>query len=195
VSTALVPGSLDPITNGHVDIIERAARLFDQVLVVIFPNPGKHSTLFTLDERLDMTRAVLSGLSNVRVDADDGLLIRYARRQGVKVIVKGLRAVSDFEYEFQMAQMNRDLSEETETLFMISRPEHTYLSSSIVKELASYGADIGALVPPIVAARLREKFAPSATHEYPADAGRAIDHHCEGQGSQCRKTSGFTSTR
>ncbi|PZN12960.1 MAG: pantetheine-phosphate adenylyltransferase [Bacillota bacterium] len=156
--TALCPGSFDPITNGHVDIIERASRLFDRVLVTIFVNSSK-SPWFTPEERVELARRSTAHLPNVIVDSYDGLLVEYARRHGVKVIIKGLRAVSDFEYEFQMAQINKHLAGDLETMFMMTRPENAYLSSSIVKELARYGVDPVGLVPEPVREALRARAA------------------------------------
>lgn len=154
---ALCPGSFDPITNGHLDIIERAAHIFDQVLVTVFYNTTK-DPMFTVDERMALAREATKNIPNVQVDSCQGLLIDYARARGVNAVIKGLRAVSDFEYEFQMAQMNKQFSEHVETLFMMTRPQHSYLSSSIVKELARFGADITPLVPAVVAGKLTAKF-------------------------------------
>ncbi|HEY8393901.1 MAG TPA: pantetheine-phosphate adenylyltransferase [Thermaerobacter sp.] len=156
--TALCPGSFDPITNGHLDIIERASRLFDRVLVTVFVNSSK-SPWFTAEERVELARQATAHLPNVTVDSYDGLLVEYAHRHGVKVIIKGLRAVSDFEYEFQMAQINKYLAEDLETMFMMTRPENAYLSSSIVKELARYGVDPVGLVPEPVREALRARAA------------------------------------
>lgn len=156
--TALCPGSFDPITNGHLDIIERASRLFDRVLVTVFVNSSK-SPWFTPEERVELARRATAHLPNVTVDSYDGLLVEYARRHGVKVIIKGLRAVSDFEYEFQMAQINKHLAGDLETMFMMTRPENAYLSSSIVKELARYGVDPVGLVPEPVREALRVRAA------------------------------------
>ncbi|MBX5464578.1 MAG: pantetheine-phosphate adenylyltransferase [Clostridia bacterium] len=154
---ALCPGSFDPLTYGHLDVIERAARVFEQVYVTIFQNDAK-APLFTVEERLEMCREAVAHLPNVTVDAYHGLLVEYARKQGVGIVVKGLRAVSDFEYEFQMAQMNRRLDAELETFFIIARPEHAYLSSSIVKTIARFGGSVSGLVPPHVESRLLGKF-------------------------------------
>lgn len=154
---ALCPGTFDPITNGHLDIIERAARVFDRVYVTVFPNPDKAS-LFSLEERLEMARAAVSGLDNAVVEAFDGLVTEYVRARGIQVVIRGLRAVSDFEYEFQMAQMNMRLNPDLDTYFMMTRPEHAYLSSSIVKTVARYGGDVRGLVPAPVADRLLDKY-------------------------------------
>lgn len=155
--TALCPGTFDPVTNGHVDIVQRAAGLFDRVVVGVVENPAKEP-LFSADERVDMLRAALSGLGNVDVESFSGLLVDHARRRGVGVIVKGLRAVSDFDYELQMAQMNRHLGE-VETCFVPTSPRWSYLSSSLVKEVAGFGGDVSGLVPDQVLSRLKEKMA------------------------------------
>lgn len=153
---AICPGSFDPVTLGHLDIIERSARIFDRVLVVVFTNPQK-TPLFTTDERLSMLREVTGCWSNVEVDASSGLLSEYAERVGARVIVKGLRAVSDFESEFQMARMNRKLAPAIETMFMPTANEFSYLSSSLVKEVARLGGCVDGLVPAVVAVCLGDK--------------------------------------
>jgi pantetheine-phosphate adenylyltransferase len=155
--TALCPGTFDPVTNGHVDIVQRAAALFDRVVVAVVENPGKEP-LFSVAERVEMLREALSGLGNVEVESFSGLLVDHARSRGVGVIVKGLRAVSDFDYELQMAQMNRHLGE-VETCFVPTSPRWSYLSSSLVKEVAGYGGDVSGLVPDHVLSRLKEKMA------------------------------------
>lgn len=154
---AVCPGTFDPVTCGHLDIIERAARLFDQVFVVVFRNPEK-LPLFEVQERVSMLEESTRHLKNVSVNASDGLLVEYARKVGAKAIVKGLRAVSDFEYEFQMALMNRKLDPDVETMFVATSTEHAYLSSSMVKMLAGFGACTRGLVPPGVDEMLRRKF-------------------------------------
>jgi pantetheine-phosphate adenylyltransferase len=154
---AICPGSFDPVTNGHLDIISRAARIFDQVTVAILTNPRK-SPLFTLDERIDLLLAVTADMPNVKVARADGLLVNFAREQGAQVIVKGLRPIQDFEYEWQMGMVNMELNDEIETYFLMSRKEYSYLSSSIVRELATYGGNVDLLVPPLVAERLKAKF-------------------------------------
>ena len=153
---AVCPGSFDPVTNGHLDIIERAGRLYDEVRVVIGENRSK-SRLFSVDERLEMLREVTSGMDNVRVDSFTGLLVDYCRTQGIPVIVKGLRAVSDFDYELQMAQMNDQLAG-VETVFLATNSRHSFLSSSLVKDVAAGGGDVSALVPPTVCDRLVARF-------------------------------------
>ena len=153
--TALCPGTFDPVTNGHLDIIERAARRFDALLVGVLDNPAKQP-LFAAEERVSMLKEATHHLSNVEVDAFSGLLVDYAKRRGADVVVKGLQAVTDFEYEIQMAQMNHSLSG-LETLFMTAAPQWSFLSSSLIKEVARFGGDVSGLVPPVVAERLREQ--------------------------------------
>jgi len=157
VSTlAVYPGSFDPLTNGHVDIIHRGARLFDRIVVAILLNVEK-SPLFTVDERVDIAREVFANNPNVEVDTFDGLLVDYARGKGASAIVRGLRAISDFEYEMQMALMNRHLNPEVETVFMMPAETYTYVSSRIVKEVVALGGSVTNLVPSIVDDRLRRK--------------------------------------
>jgi pantetheine-phosphate adenylyltransferase len=152
VRRAVVPGSFDPVTNGHVDVINRAAALYDELIVAVLVNPGK-AGLFDVEERMAMLRDAVAGLPNVRVDSFQGLLVDYCRAQDVPVIVKGLRAVSDFEYELQMAQMNRELAG-VETLFVPTAPQVGHLSSSLVKQIAQFGGDVSTLVPKAVHDRL-----------------------------------------
>ena len=158
MSTALCPGSFDPVTNGHIDIIERTARHFDHVIVAVVRNPQKASGLFNLDERLEMLREVTGHLPNVKLDFFTGLLVEFAEEVGAHAIVKGLRAVSDFDYELQMAQMNQKLSG-IDTFFISTTPQHSFLSSSLVREVARFGGDVSSLVPPTVARRLELRFA------------------------------------
>ena len=155
--TALCPGTFDPVTNGHLDIIERAAERFDAVIVGVLDNPAKQP-LFAVDERVQMLKDVTADLGNVEVDPFSGLLVEYATRRGAGVVVKGLRAVTDFEFEIQMAQMNHQLTG-LETLFMPTSPSWSFLSSSLVKEVARFGGDVSGLVPKIVNERLTEALA------------------------------------
>jgi len=153
---AVYPGSFDPLTNGHVDIIERGARLFDRIIVAILVN-GEKSPLFSMAERVDIARAVFRNHPNVEVDTFDGLLVDYVARRQANVIVRGLRAVSDFEYEFQMALMNRELASTIETVFMMPAVKYSYISSRLIKEVFALGGKVHGLVPDMVEARLREK--------------------------------------
>lgn len=142
----IYPGSFDPITVGHMDIIRRSCRIFDRVIVAVLHNPAKRGT-FPLDERLRLIRTACADLPTVTVDSFDGLLVDYVRQTGAQVVVRGLRAVTDFEAEFQMAQVNHQVSPTMETLFMMTLPEHAYISSSVVRELATFGGDISPFVP------------------------------------------------
>ena len=153
---AVYPGSFDPLTNGHVDIISRGARLFDRIIVAILVNAEK-SPLFTMDERVEITRTVFRDHPNVEVDTFDGLLVDYVARRGAQVIVRGLRAVSDFEFEFQMALMNQRLNAKIETVFMMPAEQYTYISSRLIKEVFALGGRVHGLVPELVEQRLREK--------------------------------------
>ena len=159
--TAICPGSFDPLTLGHVDIIRRAARQFDRVVVAVLHNTGK-APLFTVPERLEFIRATFADDPRVEADAFSGLLVAYARRQGAAAIVRGIRAVSDFEYEFQMALMNRRLAPEVETVFLTPAEEYSYVSSRLIKEITALSGDVSGLVPEAVAGRLIEKFASSS---------------------------------
>jgi len=154
--TALCPGTFDPVTNGHLDIIERAGRRFDAVVVGVLDNPAKEP-LFGVEDRVQMLEDVTSAMPTVSVASFGGLLVETAKDLGADVVVKGLRAVTDFEYEIQMAQMNHALAG-VETLFMTTSPAWSFLSSSLVKEVARFGGDVSGLVPPVVAERLREVF-------------------------------------
>lgn len=157
---AVYPGSFDPVTNGHLDVIDRAARLFDEVLVAIAHNETK-TGLFTFEERVALLEEAVRHHPNVRVTQFQGLLVDYARSVDAHVVIRGLRAVSDFEYEFQMALMNRKLDGNVETMFLMPKEEYTYLSSRLVKEIARLGGDIDAFVPDCIARALRAKFARS----------------------------------
>ena len=154
---AVYPGSFDPLTNGHVDIIQRGARLFDRIVIALLVNRDK-APLFSVEERLELTREVFSGEPNVEVDTFDGLLVDYARRRHANVIVRGLRAISDFEYELQMALMNRRLNDDIETVFMMPAEPYTYVSSRLVKEVFALGGSVAGLVPAAVEARLAAKY-------------------------------------
>ena len=153
---AVYPGSFDPLTNGHVDIIQRGARLFDRIVIALLVNRDK-APLFSVEERLELTREVFRTQPNVEVDTFDGLLVDYAHRRSANVIVRGLRAISDFEYELQMALMNRRLSDEIETVFMMPAEPYTYVSSRLVKEVFALGGSVAGLVPRVVEARLAAK--------------------------------------
>jgi pantetheine-phosphate adenylyltransferase len=161
VATALCPGSFDPVTNGHLDIIERTARHFDDVIVAVIRNPQKTASLFTLEERQAMLAEEISHLENVRIEFFKGLLVEFAKDHGAESIVKGLRAVSDFDYELQMAQMNQQLSG-IDTFFISTSPQYSFLSSSLVREVAKYGGDVSGMVPPKVATRLKQRYAEQA---------------------------------
>jgi pantetheine-phosphate adenylyltransferase len=156
--TAICPGTYDPVTNGHMDIISRAARVFDRVVVGVVRQPTrKESTVFTPEERKAFLEKATSELDNVEVEVFSVLLVEFAREHGASAIVKGLRAISDFEYEFEMNQLNRKLAPELETIFIIASPEYSFLSSTGVKELATFGGDVGDLVPQGVASALAER--------------------------------------
>jgi pantetheine-phosphate adenylyltransferase len=157
VRRAVCPGSFDPVTNGHLDIIGRASRLYDEIIVAMFVNQSKDS-MFAVDERREMLVEATAEYGNVRVDSFQGLVVDYCTAHDIKVIVKGLRAVSDFDYELQMAQMNRGLAG-VDTLFMPTNPEYSFLASSLVKEIAKWGGDVSTLVPPLVLKRLKDRAA------------------------------------
>jgi pantetheine-phosphate adenylyltransferase len=157
--TAIYPGSFDPLTNGHLDVIQRAAKLFDRVIVAVAQNDTKQP-LFTLAERLALVKAAIKHLPHVEADSFDGLLIEYAARQKAQAVVRGLRAVSDFEFEFQLALMNRKLNENVEAIFMMPKDTYTFLSSRIVKEIARLGGDVSSFVPPHVQTALIKKLKP-----------------------------------
>jgi pantetheine-phosphate adenylyltransferase len=172
--TAVYPGSFDPVTAGHVDVIARAAQTFDALVVAVGRNAGK-APLFSVEERVGMLGEVCAPWPHVTVDAFEGMLVQYARERGARVLVKGLRAVSDFEYEFQMALANKQLAPDIETLFMMTSPEYLYLSSSIVKEIARLGGDVSALVPAPVLRHLRERLGPRAQITEGAGGAAAAD--------------------
>ena len=157
MATALCPGSFDPVTNGHLDIIERTARHFDDVIVAVIRNPQKAQSLFSLAERQEMLHEVTAHIPNLHIEFFKGLMVDFARDHGADAIVKGLRAVSDFDYELQMAQMNQRLSG-IDTFFISTSPQHSFLSSSLVREVARFGGDVSSMVPPTVAKRLAERF-------------------------------------
>jgi len=160
VRRAVCPGSFDPVTNGHLDIVQRAASLFDEVIVAVGVNKSK-SRLFTPDERMDMLRQAVAHLPNVKVDGFSGLLTAFCEEHDIRAIVKGLRAVTDFDYELQMAQMNSSLAE-VETVFVPTSPEYSFLASSLVKEVAAFGGDVSGLVPEFVLERLTQRLAERA---------------------------------
>jgi len=156
MSLAVYPGSFDPITNGHIDIVQRSLKVFDRIIVAIAINPAK-SGLFSLEERKELIRGVYSGDSRVEVDSFDGLLVKYLEQRKANAVIRGLRAVSDFEYEFQMANMNRKLLPAAETFFLMTGADYFYVSSRLVKEVASLGGCVAGLVPETVRKRLLEK--------------------------------------
>jgi pantetheine-phosphate adenylyltransferase len=153
--TAIYPGTYDPVTNGHVDVIRRAAGIFDRVVVGVVGTPAHKQPTFSVDERVDFLRAALTDLDNVEVDVFKELVVEFARKWDAKVIVKGLRVISDFEWEFQMNQLNRTLAPEIETVYVMASPEVSFVSSSGIKEIAAYGGNVDELVPEAVAKRLR----------------------------------------
>ncbi|CCJ34551.1 pantetheine-phosphate adenylyltransferase [Caloramator australicus] len=155
---AIYPGSFDPITNGHLDIIVRASKIFDKVIVAVLENPEKKNPLFTIEERVELIKRVTKDIDNVEVESFKGLLVNYAKEKSAKVIIKGLRAVSDFEYELQMAMMNNKLNNQLETLFMMTSNKYSFLSSSLVKQVAMYGGCIKDLVPEEIIDDIRNKF-------------------------------------
>jgi pantetheine-phosphate adenylyltransferase len=155
---ALCPGTFDPVTNGHIDIIQRASRCFERVVVAVLENPAK-APLFSADERLAMLKEAMAEAENVEVESFSGLLVDYASSRGIRIIVKGIRAVTDFDFELQMAQMNNRMTG-VETFFVPTSPQWSYLSSSLIKEVVRFGGDISGLVPAFVADRLEEKLSP-----------------------------------
>ncbi|MDO8588540.1 MAG: pantetheine-phosphate adenylyltransferase [Armatimonadota bacterium] len=163
---AVYPGSFDPMTNGHLDLIERAASVFDEVIVAIAPNVGKEP-LFTVEERREMLSEVCRGLRNVSVDSFDGLLVSYVQKKNARVIVKGLRAVSDFQYEFEMALTNRRLAPSVETVFLMTSADYSYLSSSLVKEIAALGGSVQGLAPESVEEKLKQRLQEAVRRDTP----------------------------
>jgi len=155
---AIYPGSFDPVTNGHLDIIERGLKLFDKIIIAILTNPGKQF-LFTLEERMQMLEVCLKKFPNVKIDTFNGLTVDYAAQCNAQGILRGLRALSDFEYEFQMALMNRRLNREIQTVFLMTGMRWIYTSSSIIKEAAQFGGNIKGMVPPVVEKKMKEKYA------------------------------------
>ncbi len=153
MALAIYPGSFDPITNGHLDIITRGSQVFDKVIVTVLENPRKNP-MFSIEERLEMLKLSTEGMENVEVDCYKGLLIEYVKQKNSRIIIKGLRAISDFEFEFQMALINRKMDSNIETMFMMTNSKFSYLSSSIVKEVAAYGGDVSGLVPSSVYDRI-----------------------------------------
>jgi pantetheine-phosphate adenylyltransferase len=154
---AIYPGTFDPLTNGHLDLIARGAKIVDELVVAVLRNSQKGTPLFTVPEREEMLREATAGLGNVSVATFDGLLVDFARQQGAKAVLRGIRAISDYEYELQMAMMNRKLDSELETLFMMPGEKYTYVSSRLIKGVFQLGGDIASLVPPIVMERLKAK--------------------------------------
>jgi pantetheine-phosphate adenylyltransferase len=156
---AVYPGSFDPITNGHVDLIKRGTRMFDEIVVLIAYNPNKPTYLFSVEERMELISDVIKNYEGVRVDCFDGLLVDYVKKTGANIILRGLRALSDFEYEFQLALINRRLNNDVETVFLMTSYEWFFTSSQIIKEAASLGGSVQGLVPDIVCRKLKEKYA------------------------------------
>jgi pantetheine-phosphate adenylyltransferase len=157
MTVAVYPGTFDPITNGHLDLIKRSLRMFDKLIVAIFDNPMK-GPLFSVEERRHLIEEATKGLRNIEIDTFNTLLVFYARQRQAQVIVRGLRAIADFEYEFQMTLMNRRLDQDVETVFLTPREEYTYVASRLIKEVVSYGGNVEHLVPPAVVVALQEKF-------------------------------------
>ena len=156
MTKVVYPGTFDPITRGHEDVVRRASGLFDEVIVAVAAS--RSVTLFTLEERVAMAREVFAGFDNVKVEGFDGLLMNYVRAQNARVVLRGLRAVSDFEYEFQMAGMNRTLHPDVETVFLTPAEKYTFISASMVREIARFGGDVSKFVSPLVVAKLKEKY-------------------------------------
>ncbi len=164
--TVIYPGTFDPITYGHLDIIERAAYVFDKVIVSIINKPSKSNFLFSVEERLNMVKQAVECFDNVEIDIFEGLLVEYAQNKNVNLVVRGLRAITDFEYEFQMALTNKKIAHNVETIFMMTNEKFSYLSSSVVKEIAGYGGNISEFVPDFIVEKLKQKL--SATYKSPS---------------------------
>jgi pantetheine-phosphate adenylyltransferase len=173
----IYPGSFDPLTNGHLDLIQRAGKLFDLVVVAIAPNESK-TPLFTLEERRSLVEKSVAELPRVEVDTFEGLLVDYVQRRGGHAVLRGLRAVSDFEFEFQLALMNRKLNERIETIFMMPKESYTFLSSRVIKEVARLGGEIGCFVPEPVRQALKEKLRPAQPGGHPGGPCYAADLEC-----------------
>lgn len=157
MAKVIYPGTFDPVTNGHIDVVKRAIELFDEVIVTVAKNPSK-TCLFSIEERLEMLRESLKGFEKVKIDWFDGLVVNHAKQVGAVGIIRGLRAVSDFEYEFQMALMNRKLAEDITTILLMPHARYTYLNSTIIRNLAQFKGNVSEFVPPIVNEKLKEKF-------------------------------------
>ena len=157
MKTAIYPGSFDPVTNGHIDVIQRALKIFDKIVVAVGDNPGKKPT-FTTEERIEMLKESTKDMKNIEVDSFSGLLLDYVKSKNSNIIIRGLRAVSDFESEFQRALLNRVVDDEIETIFIMTKEDYVYLNSSIVKEMAMFNGKVNGLVPKIVEEKLKEKF-------------------------------------
>jgi len=169
---AIYPGSFDPVTNGHIDLVSRGLKLFDRIIVAILHNPHKKA-LFSIDERMDMLRESMKQFSGLEFDHFDGLLVDYAKNRGANAILRGMRAVSDFEYEFQLALMNRKLNKEIQTVFLMTGLRWSFTSSSIIKEAATFGGDVSDMVPPYVNQIIRQKFGHPSVKSSPANPDSA----------------------
>lgn len=168
---AIYPGSFDPVTNGHLDLIQRGSKLFEELIVAIARNPGKDTALFTLEERKEMLRAMTTDCGNVSIDSFEGLLVNYCIRKNANVVLRGIRAVSDYEFELQMALMNRKIDQRVETIFMLPAEKYSYLSSRIVREIAYLGGPLTGFVPELVEQKLREKVEAGGRKNEASEAG------------------------